>query len=60
MASDYSDFDALRAAKRLRAGDFIAPARASGKPSYCEQPTAGCEADGASAADHDAANARDQ
>jgi hypothetical protein len=60
MASDYSDFDALRAAKRLRAGDFIAQARATGITTRFDQSPARWKADGAGAADHDAANARDQ
>ncbi len=46
---------------RLRAGDrFIAPTRATGIAARFDRSPARCQADGASAADHDAANARDQ
>jgi hypothetical protein len=60
MPSGYSHFDPCRTANRLRAGDFISQAGTTGNASRREQPTAGCEADGASAANHDAVAPRDE
>jgi hypothetical protein len=60
IPSDYSNFDPRWIAKRLRPGDFIAQSRPTTNTAFFDHPLFGCEADGASAASHDAVDSRDE
>jgi hypothetical protein len=60
IPSDYSNFDPPWIAKRLRHGYFIAQPRPTTNTAFFDQPRVGCEADGASAAAHDAVDSRDE
>jgi hypothetical protein len=57
--SDNSNFDLHWIANRLRLGDIARP-RATTNTAFFDKPAAGCEADRASAANHDATGPRDE